>query len=110
MKNKYITSILLLLISTVISAFATIKPSKSFYTQKPDDPEAVFFIPEKYSFTNDGKTDVSVQLQNAINQLKAFPEKMAKLKISESEVKEAGEKINKVLIGMLLSSLLTHIK
>ena len=71
MKNKYITSILVLLISTVISAFASIKPSKSFYTQKPDDPEAVFFTPEKYGITNDGKTDVSVQLQNAINQLKA---------------------------------------
>jgi DNA sulfur modification protein DndD len=47
---------------------------------------------------------------DAINQLKDFPEQMAKLKISESEIKEAEEKINKVLIGILLSSLLTHIK
>lgn len=47
---------------------------------------------------------------DAINQLKDFPEQMAKLKISESEIKEAEEKINKVLIGMLLSSLFTHSK
>jgi len=71
MRNKYITGILVLLASTVISSFASTKPSKSFYTQKPDDPAAVFFTPEKSGNTNDDKKDVSIRLQNTINQLKA---------------------------------------
>lgn len=41
----------------------------SVYTQKPDDPEAVYFIPENYGVT--GKNaDVSDALQKVINQLK----------------------------------------
>lgn len=43
---------------------------------------------------------------DTIIQLKDFPEKMAKFKISDSEIKKAEEKVNKVLVGMLLSSLL----
>ena len=53
-----------------ISGLAAVKPSKSFFTQKPDDPAASFFTPENYGITKDGKTDVSIQLQNAINKLK----------------------------------------
>jgi hypothetical protein len=40
----------------------------SVYTQKPEDPEAFYFTSEKYGF-KDGE-DVTVALQNAINQLK----------------------------------------
>jgi len=43
---------------------------ESVYTQRPDDPEAFYFTPEKYNITADGKTDVSDALQIAINQLK----------------------------------------
>jgi len=43
---------------------------ESIYTQRPDDPEAFYFIPENYPITADGKTDVSDILQEAINQLK----------------------------------------
>ncbi|MDP4209290.1 MAG: glycosyl hydrolase family 28-related protein [Bacteroidota bacterium] len=46
------------------------KPSNSFYTEKPDDALAEYFIPGTNNITADGKTDVSDQLQTAINQLK----------------------------------------
>ncbi len=42
----------------------------SVYTQKPNDPEAVFFTPEEFNITADGKTDVSEALQMAINRVK----------------------------------------
>jgi len=53
-----------------LSAYSAIKPSSSYYTQKPEDPDAVYFTPKDFNILADGKTDVSVQLQNAINQLK----------------------------------------
>jgi Pectate lyase superfamily protein/SMP-30/Gluconolactonase/LRE-like region len=54
-----------------ISGYSAIKPTSSYYTLKPEDPDAVYFTPSAFSISADGKTDVSVQLQNAINQLKA---------------------------------------
>lgn len=42
----------------------------SIYTQRPVDPEAFYFTPENYNIRADGKTDVSEQLQAAINQVK----------------------------------------
>ncbi|SDK73360.1 SMP-30/Gluconolaconase/LRE-like region-containing protein [Pedobacter sp. ok626] len=42
----------------------------SVYTQKPHDPEAFFFTPEKYAIKGDGKMDISNALQSAINELK----------------------------------------
>ncbi len=42
----------------------------SVYTARPEDPEAFYFTPDKYKITNDGKTDVSEALQDAINTLK----------------------------------------
>lgn len=48
---------------------ATLK-SVSFYSQKPDDSQALYFTPENFKITADGKTDVSDQLQAAINQVK----------------------------------------
>jgi len=43
---------------------------KSVYTQKPNDPEAVFFTPENFNIKADGKMDVSEVLQEAINKVK----------------------------------------
>ncbi|MDR2497108.1 MAG: SMP-30/gluconolactonase/LRE family protein [Tannerellaceae bacterium] len=43
---------------------------ESVYTLRPDDAEAFYFTPENYGIKADGKTDVSVALQGAINQLK----------------------------------------
>ena len=43
----------------------------SVYTLRPDDPEAFYFTPDNYpGITADGRTDVSEQLQAAINDLK----------------------------------------
>ncbi len=70
MKNNYILVLLSVMIFTGKSAFAASELSRSIYTLKPDDPEAVFFTPGNFNITADGKTDVSDQLQNAINKLK----------------------------------------
>ena len=42
----------------------------SVYTQKPNDTEAFYFTPENFTVKADGKTDVSDELQAAINRLK----------------------------------------
>jgi hypothetical protein len=42
----------------------------SVYTQKPADAEAFYFTPEAYNIKADGKTDVSDELQAAVNRLK----------------------------------------
>ncbi|SEN73748.1 Pectate lyase superfamily protein [Chitinophaga rupis] len=55
--------LLVLLTGSCSNAFSQFTPGKSLYTQKPDDPEAVYFTPGKAA-------DVSDQLQTAINQLK----------------------------------------
>jgi len=48
----------------------TIPPSVSVYRQQINDPEAVYFTPEHFPITADGKTDVTDALQSAINQVK----------------------------------------
>jgi sugar lactone lactonase YvrE len=62
----------LLIIGMLCFSFIQLNAVKleSVYTQRPNDPEAFYFTPEKYGITNDGKTDVSDALQNAINQLR----------------------------------------
>jgi hypothetical protein len=44
--------------------------SHSFYPEKPEDDEAVYFSPDHFRVKADGKTDVSDVLQDAINQVK----------------------------------------
>ena len=65
---KKIFTLLILLLAALGPARAV--QQKSIYTQKPDDPEAVFFTPEAFGITADGKTDVSEALQAAINRVK----------------------------------------
>jgi hypothetical protein len=61
---------------TCLSVFAMLASSvaavdnRSVYRQKINDPEAVYFAPGNFAITADGKTDVSAELQKAINQLK----------------------------------------
>jgi len=55
--------LLVLLTGSCSNVFSQFTPGQSLYTQKPDDPEAVYFAPGKAA-------DVSEQLQTAINQLK----------------------------------------
>jgi hypothetical protein len=70
MKRKSIFPIGILILGFTFSSFAAVKPGNSFYTQRPDDPEAVYFAPPDFNITADGKTDVSEALQEAINKLK----------------------------------------
>ena len=70
MKFRNILLCAVILTFSFLSGRAAIKPSKSFYSQKPDDPAAVYFTPQNFDITNDGKSDISIQLQNAINKLK----------------------------------------
>lgn len=62
---------LFLLLTLSQLAFAAGPGGRSYYTQRPNDPEAVYFTPENFPITADGKTDVSVELQRAINALKS---------------------------------------
>jgi len=44
--------------------------SKSFYQTRLDDGDAIYFTTENFKITKDGKTDVSDELQRAINEAK----------------------------------------
>ncbi|SDG81165.1 Sugar lactone lactonase YvrE [Dyadobacter soli] len=44
--------------------------SQSFYQARLNDEDAVYFTPENFKITNDGKSDVSDELQRAINEVK----------------------------------------
>lgn len=44
--------------------------SESVYKLRPADPEAFYFTADNYKIKADGKTDVSAELQKAINQVK----------------------------------------
>jgi hypothetical protein len=70
MNLKSFRAIITMLAVTWFSIAASVRPGMSYYTQKPEDPEAVFFTPGNFPNTGDGKTDVSDLLQQAINQLK----------------------------------------
>src|SRR5882762_7772801 len=54
----------------LINVHGQFTPGNSVYTQKVSDPEAIYFTPENFNITADGHTDISVQLQAAIDQLK----------------------------------------
>jgi hypothetical protein len=49
---------------------AGITPGVSYYQGKPEDAEAVYFTPENFGIRTDGKSDITVLLQKAINKLK----------------------------------------
>src|SRR5260221_4564692 len=46
------------------------EPSVYFYQKRLEDPDAVYFTPEKYTIKADGSADVSAALQQAINDIK----------------------------------------
>ena len=71
MKNKKVLlSGLLIIFTVLLYAQPSSEKSKSVYTLKPNDPEAVFFTPENFNIKADGKMDVSEALQSAINKVK----------------------------------------
>lgn len=68
---------LALIVSVQQMAFAQKKKSisqlpesKSFYQMRLNDDDATYFTPENFKITSDGKTDVSDELQRAINEVK----------------------------------------
>ena len=63
--------LLFLLIVFFFQTRAALTNSVSVYTQKLNDPEAVYFTPEYFDIKADGKTDVSEALQKAINTVKS---------------------------------------
>ena len=69
MKRNYLLPALII-ICAVLSARAENVPGSSFYMQRPDDTDAVYFTPENFNISADGKTDVSDALQEAIYQVK----------------------------------------
>jgi hypothetical protein len=69
MKRTYF--LILFLTLSCISIVASLPPGVSYYTLKPEDTEAAYFTTAAFGITNDGKTDVSDALQQAINQLKS---------------------------------------
>lgn len=64
----------LLVACLLLGSFIKLKSSEvithSIYPERPNDQEAVYFTTANFNITTDGKTDVSGELQKAINQLK----------------------------------------
>ncbi len=59
------------LIAAVLSAESRNTPAgRSYFLQRPDDGDAVDFSPSYFKITNDGKTDISEELQNVIDKMK----------------------------------------
>jgi hypothetical protein len=68
--HKLFLTCLILLWTCMISAQPAREKSQSVYTLRPDDPEADYFTGENFNIKADGKTDVSTDLQAAINKVK----------------------------------------
>lgn len=68
-KNAFLLLTWFSMVTCSIAASAQPK-GISCYTSRPEDHEAVLFIPDNFQITNDGKTDISQALQQAINKLK----------------------------------------
>jgi sugar lactone lactonase YvrE len=71
-----IRTLLLALCVQAVTLFTYAQKAKStdgasFYKQRLDDEDAVYFTPQNFAITADGKTDVSDALQKAINDLKS---------------------------------------
>jgi hypothetical protein len=69
--KRFILSLAILVAVFGAADAATPARDGSIYTMRPDDPEAFYFTPENYNITSDGRTDVSDELQRAINELKS---------------------------------------
>jgi sugar lactone lactonase YvrE len=44
--------------------------SRSYFDRPPEDQDAIYFTPERFKISTDGKTDVTSELQSAIDKLK----------------------------------------
>lgn len=68
--QKILLTWFLLFSAGLLSTVADTGNSVSVYQKKPNDPEAFFFTPENFNIRADGRMDVSVALQTAINKVK----------------------------------------
>ena len=70
MRYFQLSLLFILFLTTAYPVDAGISHSESYYRKILTDAEAVYFTPENYKITTDGKTDISVLLQGVINKLK----------------------------------------
>ena len=70
MKVKFITIINVLFFASIIQLEAN-NGYASVYTEKINDPLAVYFTPDQFEIITDGSRDVSDALQAAINKVQA---------------------------------------
>ncbi len=70
MRSNQLILLLVLVLTVISQARSEAIHSESIYKKKPTDAEAVYFSPENYKITADGKTDISDLLQGAINKMK----------------------------------------
>jgi hypothetical protein len=68
--SQHIKAAILLLVYIVFIHCGLAAASTSFYKKMPVDKEAVYFTPDKFDISADGKKDVSDELQKAINMVK----------------------------------------
>jgi sugar lactone lactonase YvrE len=66
-----IIGLLLPLLVAACPAIASPLPGRSFFPLRPEDPDAVYFTPEKFNIKADGSMDVSDALQAAIREVKS---------------------------------------
>ena len=66
MRKFCITSVCLFIIIRSLAA----APGQSVFRLRPEDPRAIYFTPDQYKITADGRTDVSDALQAAIRTVK----------------------------------------
>jgi hypothetical protein len=70
MKKNLMPLILCLIFSLNISAQSAGIKGESVYKMRPIDAEALYFTPDNFKINNDGKTDVTDELQKAIDSVK----------------------------------------
>lgn len=70
MNQKNLFFLIVLCLCTSLSGNSKVSESISFYKLKPEDPDAVYFTTGNYKITTDGKSDISDELQGAIDKLK----------------------------------------
>ncbi len=71
LSQKNLVTFFLLILAGANIMTAKDPGSISVYQQKPEDPQAVYFTAEEFRINPDGKMDVTVQLQGAINKIKS---------------------------------------
>jgi Pectate lyase superfamily protein len=70
MKQKSLFILIILSLCGSMSANYEVSESKSYYKLKPEDQDAIYFTSDNYKIKSDGNSDISDELQGAIDKLK----------------------------------------